>query len=127
MPMQTLLNITLQDDNTLLVQSDVFFLETKDPDALMAWPRKPISADAYQSIHPALKDRLILWRRAKAKEKGVSAFLILTNRTLFAISDQAPLTEEELLCIPGFGPNRFSSYGVEILSLVKKSLADETE
>ena len=107
MPMQTLLNITLQDDNTLLVQSDVFFLETKAPDALKAWPRKPI--------------------RAKAKEKGVSAFLILTNRTLFAISDHAPLTEEELLCIPGFGPNRFASYGVEILSLVEKSLADETE
>lgn len=125
--MQTLLNITLQDDNTLLVQSDVFFLETKDPDSLMGRIRRPISADEYQSIHPALKDKLILWRRAKAKEKGVSAFLILTNRTLFAISDQAPLTEEELLAVPGFGPNRFASYGMEILSLVEKSLAEEME
>lgn len=125
--MQTLLNITLQDDDTLLVQSDVFFLETKTPDALKGWPRKPISADEYQSIHPELKDKLILWRRAKAREKGVSAFLILTNRTLFAISDQAPQTEEDLLGISGFGPNRFASYGMEILSIVEKSLADEME
>ena len=80
--MQTLLNISLQDDNTLLVTSDLFRLETKDENTLVNWARKHIRADDYKSRHPLLRDYLIQWRRDKARETGLSAFLILTNRTL---------------------------------------------
>lgn len=123
--MQTLLNISLQDDNTLLVTSDVFKLETKDENTLVNWARKHTRAQDYKSLHPILMDYLIQWRRDKAKETGLSAFLVMTNRTLWAISDAAPATGEALLAIPGFGPGHMDNYGEEVLALVDQALAEE--
>ena len=119
MDMQTLLNITLQDDNTLMVTSDLFKLETQEDGSLVNWARKHLRADDYKSKPPRLMEFLIQWRRDK------SAFLILTNRTLWAISDEAPRTEVALVDIFGFGRARFEKYGEEILALVEQALADE--
>jgi superfamily II DNA helicase RecQ len=123
--MQNLLNITLQDDNSLLVTSDVFTLSVTDENAILALARRFMRADDYKSIHPILKDNLIQWRPAVAKEKNLSAFLIMTNSTLFAISDRAPMTEEALQAIPGFGVSRFAKYGEDILAIVEESLLKE--
>jgi ribonuclease D len=123
--MQTLLNISLQEDNTLLVTSDVFQLETKDENTLVNWARRHTRAQDYKSLHPVLLDYLVQWRRDKARELNLSAFVILTNRTLWAISDAAPTSREALLDVPGMGPGRFESYGEEILALVDQALADE--
>jgi len=125
MDMQTLLNITLQDDNTLMVTSDLFKLETQEDGRLVNWARKHLRADDYKSKHPRLMEFLIQWRRDKSRETGLSAFLILTNRTLWAISDEAPRTEVALVDIFGFGRARFEKYGEEILALVEQALADE--
>jgi len=123
--MQTLLNISLREDNTLLVASDVFQLEAKDENTLINWARKHTRAQDYKSLHPVLLDYLVQWRRDKAREQNVSAFVILTNKTLWAISDAAPTSREALLGVPGMGPGRFESYGEEILALVDQALADE--
>jgi len=123
--MQTLLNISLQEDNTLLVTSDVFQLETKDENTLVNWARRHTRAQDYKSLHPVRLDYLVQWRRDKARELNLSAFVILTNRTLWAISDAAPTSREALLDVPGMGPGRFESYGEEILALVDQALADE--
>ena len=123
--MQTLLNIALQDDNTLLVTSDVFQLETKDENTLVNWARKHTRVQDYTSLHPVLLDYLIQWRRDKARELGLSAFVILTNKTLWAISDAAPTSGSALLDMPGMGPSRMDSYGEEILALVQQALAEE--
>lgn len=123
--MQNLLNITLQDDNSLLVTSDVFTLTVNDENGILALARRFMRADDYKSLHPILKDNLIQWRRALAREKNLSAFVIITNSTLFAISDRAPMTEEDLQAIPGFGPSRFAKYGEDILAIVEESLSKE--
>ena len=123
--MQTLLNISLQEDNTLLVTSDVFKLETKDENALVNWARKHTLAQDYKSLHPILMDYLIQWRRDKARETGLSAFLVMTNKTLWAISDTAPTTATALMEIPGFGPGHMDKYGEEVLALVDQALAEE--
>lgn len=123
--MQTLLNISLQEDNTLLVTSDVFKLETKDENTLVNWARKHTRAQDYKSLHPILLDFLIQWRRDKAKETGLSAFLIMTNKTLWAISDTAPTTSNALMDIPGFGPGHMDKYGEEVLALIDQALAEE--
>ena len=123
--MQTLLNISLQEDNTLLVTSDVFQLETKDENTLVNWARRHTRAQDYKSLHPLLLEDLVQWRRDKARELKLSAFVILTNKTLWAISDAAPASREALLEMPGMGPNRLESYGEEILALVDQALADE--
>ena len=123
--MQTLLNISLQEDNTLLVTSDVFQLETKDENTLINWARKHTRAQDYRSLHPVLLDYLVQWRRDKAREQNLSAFLILTNKTLWAISDAAPTSQAALMDVPGMGPGRMEKYGEEILALVDQALADE--
>lgn len=123
--MQNLLNITLQDDNSLLVTSDVFTLTVNDENGILALARRFMRADDYKSLHPILKDNLIQWRRTLAREKNLSAFVIITNSTLFAISDRAPMTEEDLQAIPGFGPSRFAKYGEDILAIVEESLSKE--
>ena len=123
--MQTLLNISLREDNTLLVASDVFQLEAKDENTLINWARKHTRAQDYKSLHPVLLDYLVQWRRDKAREQNVSAFVILTNKTLWAISDAAPSSPAALMDVPGMGPGRFEKYGEEILALVDQALADE--
>ncbi len=123
--MQTLLSITLQDDNTLMVTSDLFKLEIKDENTLVNWARKHMRADDYKSLHPILLNNLIQWRRDKARETGLSAFLILTNKTLWVISDAAPTSFAALRDLSGMGPNRMIKYGEEILAIIDQSLADE--
>ena len=124
--MQNLLSISLQEDNSLLVTSDVFTLTLKDANTLTALSRRLLRPEDYKSLHPTLKDKLIQWRRAKSREKNVSAFVVIPNSTLFAISDLAPSDEESLLCIPGFGPVRYASYGEEILNLVNNCMKEES-
>ena len=123
--MQTLLNISLQDDNSLLVTSDVFKLETKDENTLVNWARKHTRVQDYNSLHPTLLEYLIQWRRDKVRETGLSAFLILTNKTLWAISDLAPTTADALLSMPGFGPSHLEKYGEDLLALIDQALAEE--
>ena len=98
--MQTLLNITLQPDGTPLVRNN------EDPE----------NGDVTITVQ---------WRREKAKELKLSAFIILTNRTLLTISDAAPLSAEELLAIRGFGNILYERYGEDILRIVEESLTQE--
>ena len=125
--MQTLLNISLMPDGTPVVSSDILSIEIKNPEKLGQWTRRPVRMEEHESIHPVLKDNLIAWRREKARELNLSAFIILTNRTLLAISDLAPLSADELLAIHGFGNTLYERYGEDILRLVEESLAQEVQ
>ena len=123
--MQTLLNITLQPDGTPLVTSDFFSIEVKKTEKLKQWAKGPVRLEDCESNHPTLKENLIQWRREKAKELKLSAFIILTNRTLLTISDAAPLSAEELLAIRGVGNILYERYGEDILRIVEESLTQE--
>ena len=74
---------------------------------------------SYQCLHPDLEKELKEWRKQKAKAKNLPVYLILRQKVLLDIADNAPSTEEELLDIPGFGPGLYASYGQEILALTK--------
>lgn len=77
----------------------------------------------YLELHPELEKALTLWRREKAREQGVPAYHILHQRVLLAIADAAPISEMELLDIPGFGTAMLRRYGQEILDLVDREMA----
>lgn len=125
--METLLNISLMPDGTPVVSSDILSIEIKNPERLGRWTRRPVRMEDHESLHPVLKDNLLAWRREKAQELNLSAFIILTNRTLLAISDLAPLSAEELLAIHGFGNILYERYGEDILRIVEESLAQEVQ
>ena len=74
---------------------------------------------SYQCLHPELEKALKEWRKQKARAKNLPVYLILRQKVLLDIADNAPATEDELLAIPGFGPGLFASYGKEILTLTK--------
>ena len=76
----------------------------------------------YQDLHPELAQTLTLWRRQKAVGQAVPPYIILQNKTLQAIADATPTTEEELLAMPGYGPGLFARTGEEILQIVNDYL-----
>ena len=62
---------------------------------------------------------LLRWRLAR--DAGIPAFYILGNQTLLAICEKMPLDGESLARIPGFGAQRFRTYGAEFLAILKQS------
>jgi superfamily II DNA helicase RecQ len=66
-----------------------------------------------------LREKLRAWRKAKAAEQSVPAFVILHDKTLDAISGLRPGSLGELLEVPGIGEHKAGRFGAEILALVQ--------
>jgi RecQ family ATP-dependent DNA helicase len=62
----------------------------------------------------ALEEKLRNWRLAEAKKLGVPAFCILGNKTLQAIAQERPTSEEELMSVPGIGAAKAEKFGNQI-------------
>lgn len=81
--------------------------------------KKRVAADddiENQELYQALRT----WREAKAKEKKMPAYTVLTNLVILAITNFAPKTEKELLSINGVSKKTIENYGADILNLVKQ-------
>jgi RecQ family ATP-dependent DNA helicase len=74
-----------------------------------------VSDPASEPLIQALRS----WRLAEAKSKAIPAFRIFSDNVLRNIADDRPLSEEDLLAIPGIGPSLTRRYGSEILNIVK--------
>jgi ATP-dependent DNA helicase RecQ len=66
----------------------------------------------------ALFGRLRRWRLETSRQRGCSAFIVFTDRTLAAIARRRPAGPDELLAIPGVGDGKVTMYGEAILALV---------
>ncbi len=62
-----------------------------------------------------LEERLRIWRKAEAQTLGQPAFCVFADRTLRAIAEERPASEEDLLAIAGLGPVKVSKFGEGIL------------
>jgi DNA helicase-2/ATP-dependent DNA helicase PcrA len=65
--------------------------------------------------------RLKEWRRKRAKEDEVPAYIIFNDKTLHALVDAAPTTEDELLEVSGIGPAKVERYSDELLELLRET------
>jgi ATP-dependent DNA helicase RecQ len=63
----------------------------------------------------ALREYLREWRRTEAKERGVSAFVVLHDSTLEEICRRKPKFFAELLGITGIGERKAEMYGQKLL------------
>ncbi len=63
----------------------------------------------------ALEERLRAWRKAEAQKLGQPAFCVFPDRTLRAIAEERPASEDDLLAIPGLGPAKIGKFGHAIL------------
>jgi len=104
-----------------------------------AWLTKPLAASTHQpkpapmelvkpadvpaetaSVDPELREFLREWRRTKAREQGVSAFIVMYDTSLEEVCRRRPSSLEELRSISGFGERKTETYGRELLLALER-------
>ncbi len=105
--------------------SAIDFLKIKRDVSLSdsTWVKISNKAKATQSNYdienPELYESLVEWRRRKAQEEGVPAFMILGNKTLVNLANEAPQDEDDLSSIPGIGKKKKADYGADLLNIIR--------
>lgn len=124
--MTTLLQITLDENGNLTAITNISEPLTGNqlmqifPALRTLYPGIRYGTLPYEGPNPELAQELIAWRRKRSLEENVSAYMVITQRTLYAIADAVPQTEGELINIPGFGERKFEQYGMDILRITCK-------
>jgi DNA helicase-2/ATP-dependent DNA helicase PcrA len=76
-------------------------------------------ADCPASYDEELFERLRAWRKQRADEDSVPAFVVFTDATLQLIAEQRPTSPAALLRISGVGPAKLERYGEGLLEVVR--------
>ncbi len=71
-------------------------------------------------------ERLREWRRLRAKDDEVAAFMVFSNATLEQIAEQRPGDRSSLLRISGIGPDKLDKYGDDLLAVLVDTAAGKT-
>ncbi|WP_305092125.1 ATP-dependent DNA helicase UvrD2 [Prescottella sp. R16] len=75
--------------------------------------------DCPSDLDAGLFEALKEWRRDKAREAKVPAYVVFTDNTLQAIAEQQPRDERALTGISGIGAKKLEQYGAEVLAVVR--------
>ena len=72
---------------------------------------------------PALYDevlfeRLRTWRRERAEQQKVPAFVVFSDATLETIAERKPDSPQALLSVSGVGRAKLEAYGDDVLTIV---------
>jgi DNA helicase-2/ATP-dependent DNA helicase PcrA len=92
--------------------------ECGKPLATAAEKKRQRCADCPASYDEALFERLRAWRKERADEESVPAFVVFTDATLQLIAEQRPTSPAALLGISGVGPAKLERYGDSLLEVV---------
>jgi ATP-dependent DNA helicase RecQ len=65
-----------------------------------------------------LFERLRAWRRARAEQEDVPAFVVLHDSALKAIAASRPASRADLAGVPGIGAAKLERFGDDLLALV---------
>ncbi len=76
-------------------------------------PPEPLS-EAEELVADALR----AFRTEEASRRGVPPFVILHDRTLFALARARPTSQEEFIAVPGLGPGKWESFGEPLIALL---------
>ena len=71
---------------------------------------RPAVATAYEALRA--------WRKGRAGEDGVPAYIVFDNKTLLHIAERDPDSDRALLAVPGVGPTKLERYGDEVLEVL---------
>jgi DNA helicase-2/ATP-dependent DNA helicase PcrA len=91
---------------------------------LMSAPEKKRGRceDCPASYDEALFERLREWRKERAGEESVPAFVVFTDATLQLIAEHRPQTPDALLRIAGIGRSKLERYGEDVLALLVEQI-----
>lgn len=68
--------------------------------------------------NPELMEHLVSWRRVKASERNVPAYVVATQKALIGLSNYIPTNKAEMKNIKGIGPVFINTYGREIIEIM---------
>ena len=68
--------------------------------------------------HPDLVEQLRQWRLRTCTEQHVPAYIVFSQKTLYALADAMPADLRALQSIPGFGPRKTAQYGEAVLAVI---------
>lgn len=69
----------------------------------------------------ALIEALKAWRLTESRERGVPAYVVLTDATVEALAEVRPRDTDGLGAISGIGPDKLTRYGATLLALMGES------
>ncbi len=87
--------------------------------------RTSAAGEGFTAEESALYERLRAWRREKAREEGVPAYVVFHDRVLYAIARAQPRSLAALAEVPGVGPAKLHAYGAEVLTLARGRPAED--
>lgn len=80
--------------------------------------KAPIPLDsAGEKVFEALR----AWRLSRARQDGLSPYIVAYDRSLRQIARERPTTVEALQAIPGFGGSKAGKYGPELFEVLAKA------
>lgn len=65
------------------------------------------------------------WRYEKARELKISSFMICHNSELITIAKIKPESEEDLINVKGFGEQKISKFGDDIITILNSILKNQ--
>jgi superfamily I DNA/RNA helicase len=77
--------------------------------------------DVEEEVGDGVAGELKSWRRAVSEEKGVPAYVVLSNAVIDEIARVKPVDADELARVKGIGPAKLIEYGAKILEIVGES------
>jgi superfamily II DNA helicase RecQ len=86
---------------------------TKESDKISFDPEVELTEDE-KHIYAALKQ----WRKDRAKEVNVPEYLVCHNSELISVTKMKPRTMEDLIKLKGFGDQKISKYGDDIIAVL---------
>ena len=78
-------------------------------------------AEPFDDEDEALLANLKSWRTETAREQGVPPYVVFNDKTLIAIAQARPQTDDDLLAVSGVGPAKLERYGEAVLELVAEA------
>lgn len=94
---------------------------TRSPKESSPSSDKPDNNQTTESVdidHRELFELLREWRREQADERIVPAYIVLKQKSLIAICNTLPRTEQELLAIKGIGKSFVAQYAPEVIAMI---------
>ncbi len=80
----------------------------------------PSASAVLPEVDPQLREYLREWRRDRAKQQGVPAFVVMHDTSLDELCRKRPATISQLLAVSGFGEKRSELYGRQIFDVLAK-------
>ncbi len=117
-------NLKLTDKGKDFIQNPTSFKIVEDIDYSDSDVELPMKDGASCAVDPELYAILKDLRKKIARTQNLPPYVIFQDPSLEAMATTYPITEEELLSIPGVGVGKAKRYGKEFIQLIKQHVEE---